>query len=260
MAIDDAHLSVPDIDLVLNASGTPMQAIPDGGALIAAELGMSGSFGYSVHATCISFLVAFQQAAFHISMGSAKHVLIVSTEAGSRGLNFNQPESALLIGDAAVAVVVGPPDTPRQGITEAHFSTDTDGVHDAEIRGFGSRVPVADAAEHIEDFKFDMQGLKLLRGALRWFPAFLESLREGLSESPSGIDQVIPHQTSQAGMELMSRFWGWDKMMVTLPTVGNTIAASIPLALHRSSILPGETALLIGTGSGTHYGGLVVQW
>lgn len=42
--------------------------------------------------------------------------------------------------------------------------------------------------------------------------------------------------------------------------VGNTIAASIPLALHRSEAQPGETVLLIGTGSGTHYGALLVQW
>lgn len=259
-AIKAAGLSVSDIDLVLNASGTPMQAIPDGGALIAAELGMRGKFAFSVHATCISFLVAFQQAAFYLDSGRAEHILIVSTEAGSRGLNFNQAESAILIGDAAAAVVVGKPVNEDQGIVASGFSTDTHGIHDAEIRGFGSRLRVDNAADHLDDFKFDMQGLKLLRGAISWFPPFLESIRPGLSTSAEGIDRVIPHQTSKAGMEMMARFWGWEKMVVTLGEVGNTIAASIPLALRRAGMQQGETALLVGTGSGTHYGALIVQW
>lgn len=258
--IEAARLSVTDIDLVLNASGTPMQAIPDGGALIAAELGMRGKFAFSVHATCISFLVAFQQAVFYPDSGRAEHILIVSTEAGSRGLNFNQPESALLIGDAAVAVVVSKPVNEDQGIVASGFSTDIHGIHDAEIRGFGSRLRVDNAADHLDDFKFDMQGLKLLRGAISWFPPFLESVRPGLSTSAEGVDRVIPHQTSKAGMEMMARFWGWEKMVVTLGDVGNTIAASIPLALHRAGMEQGETALLVGTGSGTHYGALIVQW
>lgn len=259
-AIESAGLNVSDIDLVLNASGTPMQAIPDGGVLIAAELGMRGKFAFSVHATCISFLVAFQQAAYYLDSGKAEYILIVSTEAGSRGLSFHQPESSLLIGDAATAVVVGRAINEDQGIVASGFSTDTHGIHDAEIRGFGSRLPVEDAADHLEDYKFDMQGLKLLRGAISWFPPFLESVRPGLSTSADGIDRVIPHQTSKAGMEMMARFWGWEKLMVTLGEVGNTIAASIPLALHRANIQQGETALLVGTGSGTHYGALIVQW
>lgn len=105
-----------------------------------------------------------------------------------------------------------------------------------------------------------MQGLRLLRGAIGWFPPFLESVRKGLSTSADAIDRVIPHQTSKAGMEVMSRYWGSEKLVVTLAEVGNTIAASIPLALHRTNLTSGQTALLVGTGSGTHYGALIVQW
>ncbi|MFL4480171.1 3-oxoacyl-ACP synthase III family protein [Paeniglutamicibacter sp. ORCA_105] len=259
-AIRAAGLQVSDIDLVLNASGTPMQAIPDGGALIAAELGMQDRFAFSVHATCISFLVAFKQAAFYIDAGLAEFILIVSTEAGSRGLNFAQPESAILIGDAAVAVVVGKPANQRQGIVAAGFSTDTAGIRHAEIRGFGSRLRVEEAVQRTDDFKFDMQGLSLLRGALKRFTPFLETVRPGLSTNFGEIDRIIPHQTSRAGMQMMSKYWGWEKMVVTLGEVGNTIAASIPLAMHRAEVQPGETALMIGTGAGTHYGALIVQW
>lgn len=259
-AIAEAGLTPADIDIVLNASGTPMQAIPDGGALLAAHLGLSRAFAFSVHATCISFLVAFQQAALLIAAGRAEHIVIVSTEGGSRGLNFQQPESALLIGDAAVAFVVGPAATVSQGIVCSKFRTDPTGIRDAEIRGFGSRVHPTRVTENPEDFQFDMNGPALLRAALTQMPLFFESLRPGLSTGLPGIDRVVPHQTSAAGMKLLERFWGSERTTLTLPVVGNTVAASIPLALHRTPVQPGETVLLFGTGSGTHYGGLIVAW
>lgn len=169
-AIENAGLDITDIDLVLNASGTPMQAIPDGGALISAELGVRGGFGYSLHGTCISFLLAFREAALLLAHGLARHILIVSTEAGSRGLNFQQPESALLIGDAAAAVVVRKPSQSNLGITAASFRTDIRGVKHAEIRGFGSRKNIDNLAEERGDYKFDMKGLQLLKHALVRLP------------------------------------------------------------------------------------------
>lgn len=258
-AIEAAGLEPDDIDVVLNASGTQLQAIPDGGAIIAAGLKIKDVSAYSMHATCLSFLFALQEAAFLIATERATYVLIVSTEGGSRGLDFRQPESALLMGDAAAAVVVGPALTEGQGIVSSSFKTHTPGVRDAEIRGGGTRIPFESASERLQDFKFDMQGLRLLVGALRNFPPFLESIRPGLSSDAAGIDRIIPHQTSKAGLEGMARLWGAERMVMTLPEVGNTIGAALPLTLHRAKIQQGETVLLVGTGAGTHYGAVILQ-
>lgn len=258
-ALDDADLTVEDLDCVINASGTPLQAIPDGGAIMAAALGLGSGFSYSVHATCISFLFALHDAAMLLSTGRARRILIVSTECGSRGLNYAQPESALLIGDAAAAVVVGLPEEPGPGVVDARFRININGVGDAAIRGFGTRTSLADAEERPEDFMFDMRGLRLLADAIRHFPAFLEDVRPGLSSGTPGIDTVIPHQTSRAGMEAMAGYWGEEKLVVTLGEVGNTIASGIPLALHRRRPAPGQTALLVGTGAGTLYGAVILQ-
>lgn len=259
-ALDDAGLAIDDVDVVLGASGTPLQAIPDGGALVAARLGMRDGAAYSVQATCLSFLVAVREAGFLISTGRARHVLIVSTEAGSRGLDFTQPESALLIGDAAAAAVIGPAVEPDQGVLADSFRTRTEGVADAQIRGFGTRLRIEDAAANPRDYKFDMQGLRLLRGAIRDLPTFLESVRPGLTANAEGIDRIVPHQASKAGLEAIARLWGRDKIVITLGELGNTIAASIPVALHRAELKPGETVLLVGTGAGTHYGAMIWRW
>ena len=127
-----AGLELGDIDVLLNASGSQLQPIPDGAALLARELGLSGLSAYSLHGTCLSFLLAVQHAALLIASAQARYVLIVSTESGSLGLNFAQAESSLLIGDGAAAVLLGPAQTGStrrgQGLHAARFETYPEGA------------------------------------------------------------------------------------------------------------------------------------
>jgi len=259
-ALVSAGLSIGNIDVVINASATPLRPIPDGGSIIAAALGLpQGGYAYSIHGTCLSFLLAFREAAFLVSSGRAENVLVVSAEGGSRGLNFDQLESSLLIGDAAAAVVVSRSSRSDQGIASSQFLLDTKGIRSAEIRGGGSRLPAASSRGLRTDYQFDMDGMQLMGGALRVLPRFLESIEPGLSKGAPSVDRVVPHQTSRAGIELMAKLWSPEKVVVTLPELGNTIAASIPAALHRARIAEGERLLLVGTGAGTLYGGLIYQ-
>lgn len=263
-ALAAAGLEAGDVDVLLNASGSQLQPIPDGAPLYARELGVRGRAAYSLHATCLSFLVALEHAALLLHTGRARHILIVSSEAGSLGLNFAQPESALLIGDGAAAVVLGRAEREDQGIEAALFETYPEGADHTRIPGGGSlRSP------HLPDVTpgellFDMQGLQVLRLASGILPDFLERLRPGLSRGLPGISRVIPHQASGAGLRLMERF-GWPPAQteVTLTHLGNVIAASLPLTLHAAReagrVGEGDSLLLAGTGAGLTAGGVILR-
>jgi len=266
-ALGAADLEAGEVDLLLNASGSQAQPIPDGAALLARELGLLGVAAYSLHGTCLSFLMALQHAALMLGAGLARRVLIVSSEAGSKGLNPAQPESTLLIGDGAAAVVLGPGEAWRQGVPEqglkaARFETYPEGADHTRIRGGGSLLRPADPGVRPEDFTFDMQGLQVLRLASQIVPGFLERLWPGLSRGLPGIDRVIPHQASLAGLKLMARCgWPAERTEVTLGHLGNVIAASLPLTLHQAVVngraREGDTLLLVGTGAGLTAGGLI---
>ncbi|ANE44722.1 beta-ketoacyl-ACP reductase [Deinococcus puniceus] len=263
-ALAAANLDLEDIDVLLNASGSQAQPIPDGGALLARELGLSGRAAYSLHGTCLSFLLAMQHASLLIASGQARHVLIVSTEGGSVGLNMNQPESALLIGDGAAAVVLGQAVRPGQGLHAARIETYPEGADHTRIVGGGTLRHPRDPAVQPAEYLFDMQGLGVLKLASRVVPAFLERLRPGLSSGLVGISRVIPHQASKVGLDLLRRYgWPADRVEVTLPTLGNVIAASLPLTLHGALSSgragEGDTLLLVGTGAGLTAGGIIFE-
>ena len=98
----------PPPDLVINASLTPMQLIPDSSVFIQKELGFSGIPSFSIHATCMSFLVGMHTAGNLIHSGAYKRILVVSAEQGSVSRDMSHPESAALIGDGAGAALIVP--------------------------------------------------------------------------------------------------------------------------------------------------------
>jgi 3-oxoacyl-[acyl-carrier-protein] synthase-3 len=94
---------------------------------------------------------------------------------------------------------------------------------------------------------------------------FLEELYPGLSKSSLDIDVIVPHQASKVGLMMLERFgWQPSKIMSTLETLGNCVAASIPVTLYQSvrdgSIQRGQKILLVGTGAGLSIGGLVLTF
>lgn len=267
-AVKDAGLSFRDIDLILNASGTPEQAIPDTSVLIQRELGLgeSGIACMSVHTTCLSFLVALDMASTMLACDRYRNILIVSADISSIALNFKQPESAALFGDAASAVVVSrTPEGEASGVHRALFETYSVGAHLTEIRGGGSRFPPQGAKTKPEDNMFHMEGPKVYRLARKHIDDFLERLRPGMSKDPGSVGLVIPHQASLLALRALRRNgFADDQVVITLDRYGNCVATSLPLTLYEAvktdRIARGDEVMLAGTGAGLTLGAVILTY
>ena len=270
-AIDDAGMTLTDIDLILNASGTPEQSIPDTGVLIQRQLGVraAGIPALSIHATCMSFLVALDISATLIAAGRYRSILIVSSEVSSAALNVREPENFTLFGDAAAAAVVTAPPQPWHGAWPAihcvRFETYSEGADLAALPGGGTRLHPNNPALQPEQNLFHMDGPGVLRLTRRYGMSFLEQLQSGLSRGLEDIDLVIPHQASRMGLKMLSTFgWPDTRIMRTLDLLGNCIAASIPVTLYEAvrqgRLRRGDKVLLVGTAAGISLGGVILTY
>lgn len=266
-AVADAGLSLADIDLILNASGTPEQVIPDGGALLQRELGLgaTGVMAMSVHTTCLSFIAALDTAAAFLETGRFRHILISSSEIGSAGLDFSRPEVAALFGDGAAAVVLGLAEGQGSRLERVRFETFGDGAHLTQIPGGGTRQHPNLEGRDPRDCLFQMEGIPTLRLCRRVGPAFVEALFDGYTwgHGEDGITWVVPHQSSRAGLHTMKTLGiPEDRALRTLDHLGNCIAASIPLTLYEAvragRIQRGTRVVLLGTGAGLSLGGAIL--
>src|SRR5512133_2469011 len=80
VSLEEAKLIPEQHDLIINASGTGEQAIPDTGVLIQRQLGLgkSGIPAMTVHTTCLSFVAGMDVASNFINSGRYKNILIAS--------------------------------------------------------------------------------------------------------------------------------------------------------------------------------------
>ena len=265
-ALESAGLDAGDIDVLIAACGTPEQPIPSNAALMLKRLGpeWAGKAAFDLGATCMSFLVALDLAAVLLAARRYGRALIVAADVASCGLNHDQPEAAMLFGDAAAAAVVGrvEEDDPLarrpSRILAARCATWAEGSSFTEIRGGGSALPAHQyTAERRADFLFHMEGSHAFRMAARTLPPLLERvLADAGGLDVEDFDLVIPHQASSAAMELMRRRLEipLSRWVQTLHKYGNTIAASIPLALdecvREGRLERGDRVLLLATAAG----------
>lgn len=232
----------------------------------------SGTPAFSVHATCVSFLTALDVASAFIEARQYNTVLIASAEATSAGVDPFDFHTAGLFGDAAAAVVVGR--DARSRIHARRVATYSSGKELAAVRGGGTtrppypRDPAADHRQRVGEYAdahFQMDGKGLLGFSAPLLPREVEALWPGLSTGLAGFDWVVPHQASGASLDTLQTLgWPRERILRSLDTCGNCVAASIPLTLHRGitsgDIKRGDMVLLCGMAAGVTFAGIVLTY
>ncbi len=254
-------------DLILNASGVAKQVIPDTSVFFQRELRLNGIPSFSIHATCLSFLVALHAAANYIEQGSYNKILIISSDRGTRGRNYNEPESAALLGDAAAAIVLEKSvENENSKLLSYKMESWPQGANLTEVRGGGTNLHPQDNKTTLEDNLFSMNGPGIYKMARK---KVYDRLKEDLKENnlnPNDINLLIPHQASGLAVKAYSKYGGFDEKQVinTIDTTGNCVAASIPLALsiayEQNKLKRGDLIYFAGTGAGLSIGSMLLKF
>ena len=268
IALERSGIKLEQIDAIIGAN-LAQQTIPCTAALVQQALGApdGSSACWDVNATCLSFMMALHSAALLIAAGQYQNILIFSSEIASPSLNPLEPESASLFGDAAAAVVLrASTDLTSTGssLIGAKFQTFSSGSHLTELLGGGTLHRPQNTFEHPELNLFHMDGPAIFKHAARTFPPFLEGFLNSIGWTTSSINALVPHQASGHGVQSISSRLGFtpEQVIYNLPTRGNCVAASMPLALceavESGRIERGDQVLLAGTAAGLTLGAIAL--
>lgn len=272
-ALAEAGLDARDLDAIIGVCGGQEQAIPCTASLIQKALGLetSGIPAFDVSSTCLSFLTGLDVVSHMIAAGRYQRVLLVASEIASVGLNWHDRESATIMGDGAAAAVVGrakADETSR--ILGARMETYSEASELTRLRAGGTRYHPREASDleaYVNTYAlFEMDGKGVFKYTSQRLPDFVKRFFEQVGASMDQVDMVIPHQASPTAMWLIQRRLGVpaEKFMVIAPEFGNTIAASIPMALHeaisRGQVKRGDRVMLLGTSAGFSMGALLLEY
>ena len=268
-ALEAASLSIKEIDCIVSTSGVPEQSIPCNAALIQEHLGATdlGIPAFDINSTCLSFITGLDTISYLVAAGRYKRVLLVATEVSSLGINWQDKESCTLFGDGAAAVIITQPEKEDNSqILCSRIETYSKGAHLTECQGGGNKYHPSEYGNDPEYFLFKMDGRGVYRLSSQILPGFVERLFAPLGLKMDRIQMVIPHQASLMAMRLLSRQLNIppEKLMVIAHNHGNTVAASVPMALHEAivqqKIKRGDIIMLLGTSAGFSVGGIVLEY
>lgn len=253
-ALADAGLRLRDLDVIVDASLSVLQPIPCNAALVQKILGPEarGVPCFDVHASCLGFLTALNAVNGLFASGAARRALIVCAETPLVGVNWDEPESACLMGDGAAAFVLEAQESPRP--CAFCFETYAEGAHLCEVLGGGHRrPPMGYTSDQRGAFQFHMDGKAVHRFASQHFPPLLQ---RALQVSGRDLDelQIVPHQASGPALEFMRRRLNLppERFHVSIAEHGNMVAAGIPYVLDgvRRRLGRGTPIMALGTAAG----------
>lgn len=255
-------------DLLINASAVPVQLIPDSSVFIQRALGWSGKGipSFSVHATCLSFLVALQQAGALIVSGAYRRIVVVSAEIATRNRDMDEPESAALLGDGAAAVLLeATPEGEQSALLGFEMATWPEFSDLAEVRGCGMRHNPLDPSTGREHHLFHMRGVALYRAASTHVQPLLQRLLERAGLRMDELSLVVPHQASGPVLDVIPKYGiPAERVVRIIEQYGNCVAASLPMALAVAEadgrLRRGDTVLMFGTGAGLSIAFALLRW
>ncbi|SDP81208.1 3-oxoacyl-[acyl-carrier-protein] synthase III [Streptomyces sp. cf386] len=259
-----------DVDLVVLATTTPDHPCPATAPQVASRLGLRTVAAYDVAAVCSGFVYALACAAGAIAAGVAERVLVIGAETYSTILNPDDRTTSVIFGDGAGAVVLRAGDPSEPGALLAHDLGSDGSLKDLiMVPGGGSRQPVTGAAEpgpRPADSYFGMQGKPVFRHAVTRMAESSQAVLDRAGWAAQSVDWFVGHQANVRILHAVADQLGMDKerTVVNLDRVGNTSAASIPLALADAVsdglLAPGHRVLLSAFGGGVTWGSTALVW
>ncbi|MFD5512658.1 beta-ketoacyl-ACP synthase III [Streptomyces sp. NPDC127051] len=261
-----------DVDLVVLATTTPDHPCPATAPEVASRLGLEGVPAYDVAAVCSGFVYGLASAAGAIAAGIAERVLVIGAETYSTILNPQDRTTSVIFGDGAGAVVLRAGDPTEPGALLGYDLGSDGSLKDLIIvPGGGSRQrSAAAAADGPEpdpaDAYFTMQGKSVFRHAVTRMAASSQTMLDRAGWAGDSVDWFVGHQANVRILHAVADQLGMarERTVVNLDRVGNTSAASIPLALADAvaggQVTPGDRVLMSAFGGGVTWGSTALVW
>lgn len=264
-ALEQADLSVESIGYIIVATSTPDSPQPPTAALVQNALGASNAGCFDINVVCSGFPYGIGLATALQALNPGTHALVIGADLYSRILNFDDRATAVLLGDGAGAVVIGP--VPLgYGVVRCGLHTRGDAHDLIRVRAGGSRVPTSHETVDSGGHYFTMQGRNVSSFVLDEVPPTLADLLGNADIRADQINHFVPHQPNGNLLDNLVAEAGLDHVTThrTLQWYGNVGSASVPVTLDAANWAgafgDGELLILAGFGGGMSIGTCLLRW
>ncbi len=265
-AIERAHLTPKDIDLVVVATLSPdFLAMPSTACVLSAKLGIENKPAFDISAACTGFIYLLSVAKAYVESGMYENVLIVGAEKTSSVLDFKDRGTCILFGDGAGACVIGRTKRLKESILDVQISANGNFSNYLYTPRTLKPTPFNAKEEASEPF-LRMKGNEVFKLAVKTLLKDVEMILEKNALKPEDVRLFIPHQANFRIIQAVREHLDFkdEQVVLTVHKYGNTSAASIPMAMceayEEGRLKKGDLMLLDAFGGGLTWGSALVYF
>ena len=269
-ALAKASMKPAELDCIVYCTCTPDHFEPGNGVFLQRELGVRDIPALDVRNQCSGFIYGLSVADAWIKSGQYRRVLLVGAEVHSRGLDKTTRgrDTAVLFGDGAGAVILGPTEEDGRGILSTHLYAD--GRHAEKLwvdaPGLAHDPYISEELLAQGKHRAVMEGKEVFKYASVLMPQSVATALKVNGLTAADITLLVPHQANLRIIEMVQKATGLrdDQVYANIQKYGNTTAASIPIALHEAlcegRLKRGDVLVLTAFGSGFTWASAAVRW
>lgn len=262
--VEKAGINPLDIDILVVATCSGDYRVPSVACMVQKEIGAKNAMSFDISAACSGFIFALSVADKFIKSGACKNALVIGVEVLSKIIDWEDRSTCVLFGDGAAGAYLVRSD--EAGILWEEMGSNGE---DFEALTVG-HMPAANAFNAVQPLeKFDyvkMDGRAIFKFATKKVTSSILQLLQDADIKPEEISYIVPHQANARIVEVVAKKTGipLDKFYLNMENMGNTSAASIPIALHemneKKMLKRGDKIILTGFGGGLTWGTMLVEW
>ena len=261
------------VDFLLFCSQSPDYVLPTTACLLQHRLGLSTRCGaVDFNLGCSGYIYGLALAHGLLTAGLASGVLLLTADTYTRLLAPGDKATRTVFGDGAAATLLR-----RDSGNRLHgfvFGTDGAGADLLMVKEGGLRFPTPMGptaepglarARAAGCSALVMNGPEIYNFTLQAVPRLIAGILTQAGLAAHEVDYYVFHQANAFMLEGLRRKLGIpaEKFEVSMEHCGNTVSATIPLALEAAwragRIRPGMKVLLAGFGVGLSWAGCILE-
>ena len=270
----NTDIKASEIDGIIFCTQSPDYIMPSNSFLIHKRFGFSTNvWAFDYNLACSGFVYGLTIARGMIETGMGKNVLLITADTYSKYINKEDRSTSLLFGDGAAATIISK--SEREGIVDIELASFGAAYESFYIPAGGTRVPKSietkslsyDHSGNIRSLEdIHMNGFAVWKFISKTVPEQIKTLIARNNKTIDDFDLFVFHQASKLTLDSLIKALKINKQKVylNLDRVGNTVSASIPIALKfaedEGKLKKGDTILLSGFGVGLSWGSMILKF
>ena len=257
-----APLERPEVDTLLFCTQSPDFTLPTTACIIQDRLGLpTKTAAFDFNLGCSGFVYGLAVAGSMVETGLSENVLLLCGDTYTKYIDPHDRTCRPIFSDAGTAAWIRRSEQPLLGPFD--LGTDGSGYGNLIVPNSGAR---AAANGGPTGAALLMDGGSVFLFTMSPVPENVRGLLAKARMQSEQVDFFFFHQASRVVLDAIAENLQLpsEKVVRELEDIGNTVSATIPIALKRSAeagrLRPGQRVLLCGFGVGYSWGSCLLEW